>query len=580
MSKPEQGASGSGRVVVGLIIVALIGGGIYLLRDQLFPKKSGEAGPVNPGSLAPSSEGVEKTDLKGITTVQEYSYVPSERLPKVEGVKGYQWSATDRVVEFPINVWIGWLPIIAANHGAEPNTDSLFYKRYGFKVRLSLIDNPVQARTAFVTGKSHILWGTLDMMVLFAEGLMKDSRTSPRIFQQIDWSSGGDGIVVRGDINEVRDLKGKTIALAQNSPSEYYLFNLLIRSGLQPGDVKTKFTADAFQAAAAFASNADVDACVSWAPDIYTISEKVKGTKLLSTTAEANRVIADVWAARADFAKDHPEVIQGLVSGIFDGIGWLKQSDANKKQAYAWLGKLYSFPAEDVAKMANDAYSTNFGENAKFFLNQNNPTNFENTWKSVSYVYKTLGLIDNETPFDRVMDFSVIKTLRDQKKYVDQSETAATSFVPRSYEQVAEGKTPVLRQAIRIHFYPNSENLHESAHDPTGKAVAGQLYDPNVDKLIASAAQLAGQFETCTIAVTGHCDSSNKGQVDYRLAQELSQKRAQAVRDALVKRGKFNPNKFAVKGKAWDEAADPQDPENQALNRRVEIVVYPPEAPQ
>ena len=41
---------------------------------------------------------------------------------------------------------------------------------------------------------------------------------------------------------------------------------------------------------------------------------------------------------------------------------------------------------------------------------------------------------------------------------------------------------------------------------------------------------------------------------------------------------KFDPNKFSVEGKAWDEPADPDDPMNQALNRRVEISVYPPEA--
>jgi NitT/TauT family transport system substrate-binding protein len=56
------------------------------------------------------------------------------------------------------------------------------------------------------------------MMVLFAPDLMKDSRTAPRIFQQVDWSSGGDGIVVRSKIAGTRDLRGKTIVYAQNSP--------------------------------------------------------------------------------------------------------------------------------------------------------------------------------------------------------------------------------------------------------------------------------------------------------------------------------------------------------------------------
>jgi flagellar motor protein MotB len=50
------------------------------------------------------------------------------------------------------------------------------------------------------------------------------------------------------------------------------------------------------------------------------------------------------------------------------------------------------------------------------------------------------------------------------------------------------------------------------------------------------------------------------------------------VKQALVKKYNFDANKFTVEGKGWDEPADPDDPQNQALNRRVEISVYPPEA--
>lgn len=581
MSKDNQGMTGTGRVVVGIVVLALVAGGIYLLRDQLFPKAPGTpAGPVDPGQLGPSTAQIEAPDLTGITTVQEYEYVPAQKLPPVEGVKGYKWSATDKIVDFPINVWIGWLPIIAANHGAAPNENSIFYKKFGFKVRLTLIDNPVDARTAFVNGDSQVLWGTLDMMALFAPGLMKDSRTAPRIYQQIDWSAGGDGIVVRGDINEVRDLKGKTVVFAQNSPSQYYLYNLLIRAGLQPGDVKAKYTGDAFQAARAFAADKSIDGCVSWAPDIYNISEKLPGCRLLSSTADANRVIADVWAVRADFAKDHPEIVNGLVEGIFLGMSWLAQSEANHKQAVQWLADFYKFPVADVQGMTADAYMTNFAENMRFFLHKNNPTNFENTWNSITYVYKTLGLIDQAVPFDKVMDFSVIKALKDAGKFEDQRQTQETAFVPRTYEQVAESGKPVIRQAIRIHFYPNSANLMEPQHDATGKPIPNTLYDPQVKERLKAAGQLAGQFAACTIAVTGHCDSSMRGLANYDLVQKLSEARAAAVKKALIEQFKFDPNKFVVKGKAWDEPANPQDPENQTLNRRVEIVVYPLEAPE
>ncbi|MBM3465251.1 MAG: hypothetical protein FJX76_24420, partial [Armatimonadetes bacterium] len=314
----------------------------------------GPGSPENPAN-APSS----------VTTFQEYKYVPAQRLPGVKGVSKYVWDDKKKIVEFPINVWIGWLPIVAANHGFAPNEESIFYKKYGFKVNLKLIDDPVQARDAFAAGQSHVLWGTLDMIVLFSEELMKDSRTAPRVYQQIDWSNGGDGIVVRDTIKSVKDLKGKTIVYAVNSPSQYYINSLLLNAGLNPAtDVKAKYTATAFEAAAAFVSDPTIDGCVSWAPDIYNIADKVKGTRLLSTTQEANKLIADVWAIRADFARDHPEVVNGLVEGIFEGMAMLKdRNSATFGQAVRWLADGYHMKPEEIQGMINDAHTTNFAEN-------------------------------------------------------------------------------------------------------------------------------------------------------------------------------------------------------------------------
>ena len=36
---------------------------------------------------------------------------------------------------------------------------------------------------------------------------------------------------------------------------------------------------------------------------------------MLVTTATANKLIADVWFARADFAQDNPDIIEGMVAG-------------------------------------------------------------------------------------------------------------------------------------------------------------------------------------------------------------------------------------------------------------------------
>lgn len=565
-----------GRVVLGLFILALLAGAAYYFRDLIAPSGDRGDGKVDLKKFQ-QDKPIEAPDTKGVTTVSEYSYVPGEKLPPVKGVSAYKWNAADKVVQFPINVWIGWLPIVAANRGFEPNTESLFFKEHGFKVNLKLIDDPVVARDAFAAGESHVLWGTLDMMVLLAPDLMKDSRTAPRIFQQIDWSSGGDGIVVRGNIRSAKDLKGKTIVYAQNSPSQYFLNNLLLSAGIQPNEVKHKYTATAFEAAAAFVADSSIDGCVSWAPDIYNIPDRVKGTRVLTTTAEANKLIADVWAARADFAKDHPEIIEGLVSGIFKAMGELR-SDTFKAQALKWMAEGYGMQLEEVQSMTADAHSTNFAENKSFFLNQNDPANFERTWKNTTFVYRELGLVGTPVRFDEVMDFSVIKKLDAAGKFADQRDEYAASFAPTTYSKV-QAEAPILTQTIRINFYPNSSNIYEPQHDDIDRPVPNTLYDPTVEATLEKVGRLAGQYARATIAIVGHTDASMKTKgVRFEDVQRLSLDRANGVKQALIKKYKFDPNKFVVEGKGWNEAANSDDANNHALNRRVEISVYPPEA--
>jgi NitT/TauT family transport system substrate-binding protein len=571
------GPTALGKIVLILFIVACVAGAAYYFRDMLAPKGDQGAKKVDIGAFQQQQGKVEAPDTKGVTTVNEYTYVPAEKLPPVKGVSSYKWDNADKVVQFPINVWIGWLPIVAANHGFAPNADSIFFKEYGFKVNLKLIDDPVVARDAFAAGESHVLWGTLDMMVLFAPELMRDSRTAPRIFQQIDWSNGGDGIVVRGNIHTVKDLKGKTIVYAQNSPSQYFINNLLLAAGMQPSEVNHKYTATAFEAAAAFVADKRIDACVSWAPDIYNIPEKVPGARLLTSTSEANKLIADVWAARADFAKDHPEIIKGLVAGIFKGMEQLADPGF-KTKAFQWMAEGYGMQVDEVKGMANDAHSTNFAENRGFFLNANDPANFERTWKNITFVYRELGLVGTPVRFDEVMDFSVIKQLEADGTFKNQQDTYRTSFAPTSYRKVS-AEAPIVTQTIRINFYPNSANIYEPQHDDVGAPVPNTLYDPTVEPTLEKVARLAGQYERAVIAVVGHTDSSMKGKgTRYEDVRQLSLDRANSVKQALVKKFKFDPNKFIVEGKAWDEPADPDDPMNQALNRRVEISVYPPEA--
>jgi len=94
----------------------------------------------------------------------------------------------------------------------------------------------------------------------------------------------------------------------------------------------------------------------------------------------------------------------------------LKAQDAKQKGCQA-AGDGYSIPESDALGMLGDAHSTNYAENRDFFLNQNNPTNFERTWTTAYFLYKKINAVtEQERPFDQVMDFSIIQKLGAEQK--------------------------------------------------------------------------------------------------------------------------------------------------------------------
>lgn len=590
-------------VVGGLVAFGMYRGGLIGNRanqpaagPQAEPPQKGPAvknNGFNPatfdgGEAGADGQQVEQPSDVGITTVKEYTRLApaAERLPKPKGVSKYKaLSETDNTVHFALNVWAGWGPIIFANDGFTAGKVWKTPDGQEFKVELLLMDNPILMRDAYTNGDIHVGWGTLDMIPLFMEGFVDeqgkpvDTRVMPRVFQQVDWSNGGDGIVVRESVKTVADLRGKRVALARNSPSHFFALNMLVNGGVQPSEVNFDFFPDAFQAAAAFNSERDITAAVSWAPDIYNLA-KVRGNRMLVNTGTANKLIADIWFARADFATDEPGIIEALVRGIFDGMESLKNQE-NKQHAAELMAKGYNIPASDTLKMFGDAHSTNWAENYQFFLNQNNPTNFERIWNQAYFLYRQVGSIANrQVRFDQVMDDSVIRKFGKEEKYSSQKDEYRVQFTPQSAAQTRAEREEVLTKTVVIHFYPNSWDLDKKITRKDGDKEVEELYDPNVQFVLDDVAKLAGQFGAAQIIIEGHTDASMKGQVPEDLVKELSRNRANSVKEALARKYDLDPNQFSVDGVGWARPADPHDPDNHAKNRRVEIRVFAAENPE
>lgn len=571
-------------LVALVVILGLIGYGVYRFQgggDTTTAASGGDSSqmqgdtPVTSGGG--TGDGAEAADADSVaTTVKEYSFTSATRLPEVKGVANYV-PMQDRTVRMALNVWAGWAPIVYANGGSAPGREWKDADGKPFKVELVLIDDPVAMRDAFAAGEVHTGWATVDMLPLLLEGLRKDSRTMPRILQQVDWSNGGDGIVVRDSIKTAGGLRGKAVVLAQNSPSHYFLLNTLINSGVDPSEVDMRFTPTAFEAAAAFNADKKIAGVVSWAPDIYNLAE-AKGNRMLVTTGTANKLIADVWFARADFAKDNAAIAEGIVRGVFDGMEALK-AQAAKTEAAKLMANFYGIPEQDAFGMLADAHATNYAENKDFFLNQNSPTNFERTYNSAYALYRKIGAVGTKVAFDQIVDFSILKKLGAEPKYANSRSEYGVNFVPLAASAIQSESNEILTKTVVIQFFPNSFDMEKKIDRMiSGKAIQ-ELYDPNVPFVLEDAGGLAGQYGAARIVIEGHTDGSMRGSVPDAAVKDLSLNRANSVKNALLKKfPSLQPNQLSTAGLGWDRPADRGDPDNHAKNRRVEIKVYPLES--
>ena len=105
--------------------------------------------------------------------------------------------------------------------------------------------------------------------------------------------------------------------------------------------------------------------------------------------------------------------------------------------------------------MFADAHSTNWAENFQFFLNQNNPTNFERVWSQAYYLYRRIGAITHQpVSFDKVMDFSIIEKLGKEPKYRRKRMSTRVQLAPKAVSQIQAESDEILTNTIVIQFYP------------------------------------------------------------------------------------------------------------------------------
>lgn len=66
------------------------------------------------------------------------------------------------VINIGVVTWGGYAGGQYFNEGFEANTDSRFYKDYGFQVEFKILDDFIASRKAFENDEVQLLWATVD----------------------------------------------------------------------------------------------------------------------------------------------------------------------------------------------------------------------------------------------------------------------------------------------------------------------------------------------------------------------------------------------------------------------------------
>lgn len=153
-------------------------------------------------------------------------------------------------------------------------------------------------------------------------------------------------------INDIADLKGKTIAVASGTSSETILNMTLKEAGLEESDV-TLMDMDASAIVTAMISGS-VDAAATWSPNTTAIKNEMGDDAIMLSN---NVRYADEFPSIASFvvnpkfAEENHDLLVSFTKGLYKGMDYRVD---NLDEVAGWSAEVAALDVSSVAKETND----------------------------------------------------------------------------------------------------------------------------------------------------------------------------------------------------------------------------------
>src|SRR5215204_6738778 len=290
-------------------------------------------------------------------------------------------AAQETKLALGLSGWTGFAPLTLAKEAG-------IFKKHGLDVTIRKIPQ-ASRHLAIQSGDIQCAATTVETWIVWnANGV-----ATKQIFQ-LDKSYGADGMVVRNNINSIKDLKGKTVAASAPGTAPYFtLAWFLKKNGLSVKDV-TVVNLEPGPAAQAFIAGQN-DAAMTYEPYLSSVREKPEAGKIIATTLDYP-MIMDTVGCTPKFLEDNPKAAKALADSYFEALEMIAKEPA----------KAYEIMGADV-KQTGEA----FGNSAKYLRWQDREANKK-------FFAGEIEQFSNEAA-DLLLEVGIIKQKPDIKTIID-----------------------------------------------------------------------------------------------------------------------------------------------------------------
>lgn len=440
----------------------------------------------------------------------------------------------DRTINIWGDDWLGYMVFRSAKF-------QRLLDPHKIKVNFEIVADFSKRIQGLHSGECEFAVATLDSYLANAN----DSHWPAAIIFVVDESYGGDAIVGLSHLSNIDDLNKPEIkgSFVGFSPSEFFLRSEVSHfklENLRPqlerfrsNDIK-----ESYQALA----KGKVDFAVLWEPQVTQALKKIQGAKVLIDTRHAQGLIIDIALASRKVISDEPKLAELITHAYFKALHeYLNNPNDFIDAAARDSGEKTS----QAQIMTNGIKFATFEENHTYWLSsasQSDPPIIQ----SIAHIKSILDDHELSSPIPRNDPYALIyRGILDRLQNSPHTIPPASTSVPaikrlkKFYDPLSEEAWKQLSQKVRgtlidqpITFRPGSTAIPE-----------------DFQILIQEATPILNHYPDYRIIVEAHVSPSDQPDLD----QQLSEQRAQAVKNYLIEACQISQNRIYAYGKGSSE---------------------------